>query len=462
MIKLAPNFRIITLAICLIVSSNSLFSQNQDINIPESGNLGNVAINVSTDFVFTIQNTHSGGNPANNQLNITGITLSGTHASEFVVSGISFPVTINRAASISFTITFTPTASGTRTAVLSVASDDPDENPYDLNLSGYGDATLTSLVLTNTFSLNVLEPSGLAFDKNNNQLFTVSDNTNLIYRLSLTGTILETLSYSGSDLEGVSMYTTNKLLVAEEGSRELVEYDYVNDVFIASHTMSYSTTDLSPTGDNSRIEGVTYDSANDVIYFLNEKNPGGLIKANGSFSVTNEYPLNYAGDYSGSHYVEETGELWLASDQESTIYKCNTDGTIIQSFPITTSGGSAINKLEGIAIDYTNQLLYAVSDAGQELYVFDINDPTLSIANTDLVENTIHLFPNPATDYLNIKLNNLEQLKKVNVYNTLGKLINTINIDSPNLNISALNSGMYFLEIETNTNTYSKTIIVKK
>ena len=462
MMKLAPNFRIITVAICLIVSSSSSFSQNQDINIPESGSVGNVAINASTDFIFTIENTHSGGNPANNQLTVTGITMTGTHASEFAVSGISFPTTINRAASVSFTITFTPTAPGTRTALLSLASNDPDENPYDLNLSGYGDATLTSLTLTNTYSLSVLEPSGLAYDKNNNQLFTVSDNTGFVYRLSTSGTILETLSYPGSDLEGVCMYTSNKLLVAVEGSRELVEYDYVNDMFIASHTMSYSTTDLSPTGDNSRIEGVTYDSANDVIYFLNEKNPGGLIKANGSFSVTNEYPLNYAGDYSGAHYVEETGELWLASDQESTIYKCNTDGTIIQSFPITTSGGANINKLEGIAIDYTNQILYAVSDAGQELYVFDINDPTLNVASNTFENNTIRIYPLPAENHLNIELKNSEQLKKINVYNTLGKLVNTIDTNTPNLNISALNSGMYFLEIETNTNTYSKTIIVKK
>jgi len=466
MIKLAPNFRIIVAILCLIAINNLSFSQNQDINIPESGNFGNVALNTPGLFTFTIENTHSGGNPSNNQLNISSINVSGTHASEFVVSGISLPVTINRSNSTTFTVTFTPTASGNRSASLSIVSNDPDENPYIFNLSGYGDATLISLNLLNTYPLTVPEPSGLAFNAATNELFTVSDNTGFVYKISTTGTTLQTLNYAGSDLEGVSMYTTNKILIAVEGSRELIEYDYVvdNGASFTSHVMNYTNTDLSTGGDNSRIEGVTYDDANNEIYFLNEKNPGALIKADGSFNVINEYPdpLAHGGDYSGSAYVKETGELWLASDQTSTIYKCNTNGTIIQTFPVTQSGGAPIDKLEGIAIDYNNQILYAVSDAGQNLFVFEINNPTLNIQTNTLSENNIKVYPNPAQNNINIKLNNSEQITHIYLYNSLGKLVKSTNVETPNLDVSELNSGIYFLEIQTNYNIYSKTIIVRK
>ncbi len=369
------------------------FSQDQDINLTGNGNdifnggtnspslnnntaFGDVEANSNSQITFTIQNTKSGGSPHNNKLTVNNITISGSNASDFVVSGISFPTVINRSNSTTFIITFSPTLLSEEIASVSISSDDPDENPYAFNLSGTGieAGTNPSLTLTNTYPLSVLEPSGLAFDKATNQLITVSDNSNLIYRISLTGAVLQTYGYTGDDLEGVSMYTPNKFLVAEERLREIIEYDYVNNTYI-THAMTYNNTTLNDA--NSGIEGVTYNPTTGGFYFLNEKNPGALIEANSNFTVTNEYPLNYAGDYSGSYYVEETGFLWLASDQESTIYKCNTDGTVVNTFPVTTAGGTTIDKLEGIAIDHANQLLYAVSDLGQELYVFEINDPTI-------------------------------------------------------------------------------------
>ena len=379
----------------LFLTFNLIISQNQDINLTGNGNdifnggtnspslanhtdFGDVEVGSMSQITYTIQNTKSGGSPKNNKLTVSGISISGTNASDFVVSGISLPAVINRSNSTNFVITFSATLLGSETASVSITSDDPDENPYTFNISGNGveAGNEPSLTLTNTYPLSVLEPSGLAYDKVNNELFTVSDNSNLIYRLSLTGAVQQTYGYQGNDLEGVSMYTTNKLLIAEEGNRELIEYDYViNDGTSITHAMN-TNSPIDGGAANDGIEGVTYDSVNDTFYFLIEKNIGGLYVADASFSVTNEYqdPLVHGGDYSGSYYVEETGFLWLASDQTSTIYKCNTDGTVVNTFPVTTAGGGAINKLEGIAIDHANQLLYAVSDAGQELYVFTINN----------------------------------------------------------------------------------------
>jgi hypothetical protein len=53
--------------------------------------------------------------------------------------------------STTFTVTFTPTAGSGRTAQLSIASNDADENPFLINLSGFG---ISSTVDTDGDGLN--------------------------------------------------------------------------------------------------------------------------------------------------------------------------------------------------------------------------------------------------------------------------------------------------------------------
>lgn len=314
----------------------------------------------------------------------------------------------------------------------------------------------TTLTLTNTYYIgnDVAEPSGLAFDKVNNQLFTVSDDDN-IYRLSVTGNLLQTYNYNG-DLEGVSMYNTpNTILVAIEDTHQIFEYNFVTSSVVATHMMNYSNMGSG----NNGIEGVTYNPTTEEIYFLNEKNPGALIVANNNFNVTNEYPLSFAGDYSASYYVEETGVLWLGSDNSSTIYKCNTNGTVIETIPVTLNGND-LEKLEGIAIDHVNQILYAVTDSGQELLVYDINDTTLSLSNEKTPDDVI-IYPIPTQGILTIKLKNFEDLIEMNLYNKLGQLVKNSSNNEKTIDVSKITSGIYFLRVITKNNIYKKNIIIE-
>jgi len=244
----------------------------------------------------------------------------------------------------------------------------------------------TSLTLVNSYSISddVSEPSGLTYDKINNQLFAVSDTGN-IYRLSITGNLLDTYNFSG-DLEGISTYNTpNTLLVAIEDTYQIVEYNYItgNSTF---HTMNYDNQGDSGSG----IEGVAYNSNSGEIYFLNEKDPGALIVANNNFDVIKEFELSFADDYSASHYVEETDELWLGSDNSSAIYRCRTNGEVIESFEMSINDDE-LEKIEGIAVDYDNQLLYIVTDEGGELLIYDINTEDETPTNT-LTTSTLNEF----------------------------------------------------------------------
>ena len=88
---------------------------------------GSMSINGSLGRTFTIQNT------GNDVLTITGIT---SNNSTFVVSNVPATVAINGSAT--FTVTFTPTATGAQNAIITLLNNDCDEANYNFNISGTG------------------------------------------------------------------------------------------------------------------------------------------------------------------------------------------------------------------------------------------------------------------------------------------------------------------------------------
>jgi endonuclease I len=106
----------------------------------------------SEDLTLTVYNLGTV-----NVLNITSTSITGTNASEFTVT--TTPSSTNANSQGDLVISFTPTATGTRTAQLSIVNDDSNENPFIVNLLGYGDFLAseppqqpTNLVFTNVRS----------------------------------------------------------------------------------------------------------------------------------------------------------------------------------------------------------------------------------------------------------------------------------------------------------------------
>ncbi|HBI00608.1 choice-of-anchor D domain-containing protein, partial [uncultured Flavobacterium sp.] len=81
-------------------------------------------------------------------LNLTGtprVVITGPHASDFTV--IAQPATpILAGNNVVFQIRFTPSTGGVRTAVVSIANNDSDENPYTFTIQGTGSAPDISVI----------------------------------------------------------------------------------------------------------------------------------------------------------------------------------------------------------------------------------------------------------------------------------------------------------------------------
>jgi endonuclease I len=111
----------------------------QEINIKDGANtiitgsdlIFSSNVGVANPKTMTIQNLGTA-----NVLNITSSAITGANASDFVLGAV--PTSVNAASSQNFTVTFTAAAAGTRSAVLTIGNNDADENPYIINLVGYG------------------------------------------------------------------------------------------------------------------------------------------------------------------------------------------------------------------------------------------------------------------------------------------------------------------------------------
>jgi len=218
------------------------------------------------------------------------------------------------------------------------------------------DQKKANLELEASYKINVSEPSGLSINESGTELYTVSDNTSVVYIVSPTGDVIQTIDFKGSNLEGVSTYTENKLLLAEESNKKIVVLDMVTGES-SKHKIKYKNKDK-----NSGIEGVAFDNNSNTIFILNEKDPGKLIRLRNDFSVLAKYDLNFADDYSGIFYENSSNLLWIVSDQNKTVNMCTLSGELIKSFKIKVS------QPEGIAV--TDNYIYIVCDAKAKLYVF--------------------------------------------------------------------------------------------
>jgi hypothetical protein len=99
-------------------------------------NFGNVNVSGGTVVrTFTIENTGTA------TLTLTGsspyVSISGTNSGDFSVTAIPSS-SIAASGSTTFQITFDPSGTGTRSAALSIANDDADENPYNFSIQGTG------------------------------------------------------------------------------------------------------------------------------------------------------------------------------------------------------------------------------------------------------------------------------------------------------------------------------------
>ncbi len=244
------------------------------------------------------------------------------------------------------------------------------------------------------------EPSGLALSHEKDELWTISDDTNKIFCLTLQGKYRKSKSFKieESGLEGIVLHPSGQFIYAvNEENNSIVQINIKEKKVIRTQSLA----EMSGYGDianhfisgrtNKGLEGIAWNSNTRSIFVMKESDPGLLVELSPDLQTINNHRLlneengfihsdggSEPIDFSDICYDAIRDCFWVISDQARKLFlydwKIN---RVLQSAKLGYGKNREyreIKKAEGVTVNSGINRLYVVSDEEARLYVFDIRD----------------------------------------------------------------------------------------
>jgi DNA-binding beta-propeller fold protein YncE len=321
----------------------------------ETGFGGTAVVGETVVRTFTIENTGTAN------LVVSGISKGGTHASDFTVGPLNPASPIPAGGSATFTVTFDPSAVGLRTATISIASNDCDENPYDFAVEGVGTNTAPTVERD---AATVTVPEGTTafnsgtFADANGDTVTVTASVGTITQ-STAWTHQQTLTQGGQPVQLV-LDSEENLYVVNDIQNKVYKYDSSGSL----------VTSWTVTGAPS---GVAVDSANGWLYVVPRDGhrvdkftlSGTLLTSWGSFGSGNgqfNLPVGVAVDAAGDVYVTEYFN--------HRIQVFSPSGTFLRKWGTAGSGNGQFSTPQGLRVS-PGGTVYVADRGNNRVQYFD-------------------------------------------------------------------------------------------
>ena len=435
----------------------------------------------STAQTFTITNLGT--------TNLTGLALSksGANSGDFILSVLG-ATTLAPNAALTFTVTFSPTANGTRRALVALASDDGDENPFRIQVSGPAVA-FPEIAVEQPAGTNLTDGASKDFGSAN-----IGTNTTLTFTVRNTG-LAELLLTGAPPVAVGGAHAADFTVTAQPASPVLGSGDVVTLT-----NAGFETPGFAPGGWTYNAGGTGWTlgsqagvARNGSPWFVNSA-PEGFQAAylqnggvNATLSRTIQFPSvgtyalrfsmvrrsggNAANDIDVKmdgttlrtvSNTEQPDDVWRTF---TVPYTCTNAGPHTLAFAGTRTGGdyaSAIDDVQFIGAT-TFQVRFSPTASG-------LRTATLSITNNDSDENSfdltltgtgVDLTPPPPvirTPSLTVLGNGAFQLNFVNTNNAAFSVLAATNIALPASNWTVLGpatnlgGGLYQFTDPTATN----------
>ncbi len=324
-----------------------------------SVNFGATLLSTNTPRAFTLRN---GGAAA-----LTGLaaSLTGTDAASFELLS-PLPSTLSGGASTTLTVRFVPGSIGDKVAILSIVSNDVDENPFTVNLTGFGTLAAPEIVVEHSGSLLVdgsaaVDYGVLANGGMGSQTFTIRNTGNA----PLTGLSLgKTGDHAGDFMLGALSTTT-----------------------LAQDASTTFTVTFSPSGGGIRTAALQITSNDvdenpfDIVLTGAAPIPGGNVADNFDDNVLNTV-MWLKEDYTEQGTLTESSKCLNYTATVETFFEPGFPSIVYgegQSHLVLLSSQPSSTEDWEVMVDVTNSAAAAARnfwEAGAILDIYDTSHPT--------------------------------------------------------------------------------------
>ncbi|SMC65131.1 T9SS type A sorting domain-containing protein [Moheibacter sediminis] len=257
-------------------------------------------------------------------------------------------------------------------------------------------------------------------------------------------TLQHSIPYNFFNLNSLSqsMYLSSQIGEVEESSsitgiQYTCQFDEdVQDVPIQIYLAETTQTDLANDWVDPATFTLVYDGLMDFQKGLN------------SHYIELDTPYDYQGGnlviYSNKTYSEQV--LWstfISTYDENTIYSRMIDWASEPYDPMSPPDGYMVFYTPNINLFFSS---------GQ-----------MSVIDNDLNSFSLSVYPNPASEIINIKSHNEDTILEVQLINSLGQIVSkkSVNDKQTTLNVKALKAGFYLVQVKTSNGFITKKFIKK-
>ncbi len=267
---------------------------------------------------FTIANT----GPKN--LALTGtplVSISGANAADFTVTSLPTTPVTALSGTTTFQVTFDPSVVGVKSATVSIANDDSDENPYNFDIQGTGTVSPEIDITGNGSSI-----------ANNDATPSVDDHTDFGSTTTVGGTLSRTFTITNSGNGDLTLSGTPKVTIGGADAADFSVTAQPSSPVAADGGTSTFTIQFDPSV--AAIRNATVSIANDD---------------------TDENPYLFS--------ISGTGVAVSPPTLTSTAVSSITEGTATSGGEVTDNGGAAVS-VRGIVWSKTATPTLTSNEAG--------------------------------------------------------------------------------------------------
>lgn len=294
-----------------------------------------------------------------------------------------------------------------------------------------------------TFATGLDTPNGLALDSQGN-----------LFVADLLGGQVMKYNQNGLLLDSFQMNSPSGLLKSKDSDTILISAYYSNIIYKLAPNGTLVTWHQAGLLDGP--VGMAYDSAGQL-YVANFDGNQVLRVLSDTLEYVAKLPDSTTIDYLG-FITYARGYLWATGLNSSIIYKIDPefvdsiwafagDGPGYVNGPIDSA---RFNQPNGITFDESEELMYVSEFGSGRIRIVAFSDSLLSVK--ELTNFEVSVYPNPATDVLHIRNSETQNLT-AEVLDMQGRVVYDLSLTfgENQLNVSELNSGIYFLKLSNQT-----------